>query len=217
MTYSKIPLLFIIISLSILPSRLYAATADHLWVHGNCLLGNSQYAVSDVPLLAPDSLVDDWAQIRASCSLSTFLRSDNKLFQLCPDNQNELCFLMDNVDAVASDGTYWLVLKPDGTVWGWGSNREGQLGDGTYNNIRQEPVQALGVTNVKQISIGVGTSYAFKEDGTVWAWGAGESGQLGDGQWGCTVFPPVDPASRKIKIKKNDDPHTGQDFKAAPR
>ena len=196
MTCSKIPLLFFIVSLSILPSRLYAATADHLWVHGNCLPGNPQYGVSDVPLLAPDSLVDDWTQIRASCSLSTFLRTDKKLFQLCPYTQDELCFLMDDVVmvTVASEGAYWLVLKTDGTVWGWGSNTDGNLGDGTYNNGRQEPVQALGLSNVKSIAIGAAASYALKEDGTVWAWGSGASGQLGDGNWGCTVFPPVDPA-----------------------
>ena len=186
----------IIIFVSLAPICAFQAQNNKLWVHGNCLPGNPQYGVSDVPLLAPDSLVDDWAQIRASCSLSTFLRSDNKLFQLCPYTQGELCFLMDDVVmvTVASEGAYWLVLKTDGTVWGWGGNLDGCLGDGTYNNARQDPVQAIGLSNVKSIAIGAAASYALREDGTVWAWGSGAMGQLGDGNSGCTVFPPVDPA-----------------------
>ncbi len=123
------------------------ATADHIWVHGNCLPGNPQYDVSDVPLLAPDWLVDDWTHVIAGCTGSTFLRSDKKLYQLCPNNQNELCFLMDGIVLVAAmNGDYWQVLKDDGTVWGWGDNATGNLGDGTFNNYREEPVQALGLT-----------------------------------------------------------------------
>lgn len=114
---------------------------------------------------------------------------------------------MDNVVAFASDESYWLVLKTDGTVWGWGGNREGQLGDGTYNNYRQEPVQALGLTNIQSIAVEVGTSYALREDGTVWAWGRGESGQLGDGIWGCTVFPPIEPEDCYISILPKQVPN----------
>ncbi len=71
-----------------------------------------------------------------------------------------------------ADGNAWvLALKSDGTVWGWGVNSNGQLGDGTTVQ-RSRPVQAVGLTNVTAISVGDFYSAALKSDGTVWMWGA---------------------------------------------
>jgi hypothetical protein len=67
-----------------------------------------------------------------------------------------------------------------GTVWTWGSNQFGQLGDGTNTN-RLTPVQVSGLSNVVAITGGTGHSIALKSDGTVWAWGWNFNGQLGDG------------------------------------
>ncbi|MCW1969491.1 MAG: hypothetical protein KIH69_015370 [Anaerolineae bacterium] len=72
------------------------------------------------------------------------------------------------------------MLKSDGTVWCWGGNVQGQLGDGTTTS-RDYPVQVLGLTNVVDISGGSGHTCAQKTDGSVWCWGYNGSGQLGDG------------------------------------
>ena len=71
-------------------------------------------------------------------------------------------------------------LKSDGTVWTWGDNAEGQLGDGTTTD-RTTPVQASGLSNVIGIAGGFYHSVALKSDGTVWAWGNNHFGRLGDG------------------------------------
>jgi alpha-tubulin suppressor-like RCC1 family protein len=71
-----------------------------------------------------------------------------------------------------------LALKTDGTVYAWGRNNEGQLGDGT-NDSSDVPVKAK-IDNVKAISAGCGHSLALKENGTVWAWGYNYFGQLGN-------------------------------------
>jgi hypothetical protein len=80
-----------------------------------------------------------------------------------------------------------VALKVDRTVWAWGRNNEGQLGDGTTTQ-RNTPVQVSGLTDV---AAGVGRrarlaggdlhSLAAKRNGTVWAWGRNHQGQLGDG------------------------------------
>ena len=86
---------------------------------------------------------------------------------------------------VAAGGYHSLAVKNDGTVWAWGLNDNGQLGDGTTIN-RLSPVQVLGVggsgflTGVVQVAAGGSHSLAVKNDGTVWAWGQNTSGQLGD-------------------------------------
>jgi hypothetical protein len=82
--------------------------------------------------------------------------------------------------AIAAGGFHSLALKGDGTVWAWGYNRDGQLGDGTTTN-RTTPVQVSGLSGVTAIAAGTHHSLALKGDGTVWAWGGNWYGQLGDG------------------------------------
>src|SRR5207344_1027560 len=77
-------------------------------------------------------------------------------------------------------GAHTVVLRADGTVWAWGENRNGELGDGTTIE-RHTPVQVLGLTGVASIATGVDHTLAIKTDGTVWAWGDNINGQLGDG------------------------------------
>jgi hypothetical protein len=71
-------------------------------------------------------------------------------------------------------------LKNDGTVWAWGYNPDGQLGNRTYSDSNV-PVQVLGLTGVTAIAGGGYHSLALKSDGTVWAWGRNDYGQLGNG------------------------------------
>ncbi|NMC00696.1 MAG: hypothetical protein GYA35_10490, partial [Thermoanaerobaculaceae bacterium] len=82
----------------------------------------------------------------------------------------------------AITGGYYhsLALKSDGTVWAWGHNNYGQLGDGTTTD-RLTPVQVQNLTNIVAIAGGSSHSLALKSDGTVWAWGYNNYGQLGDG------------------------------------
>lgn len=70
-------------------------------------------------------------------------------------------------------------IKTDGTLWSWGYNNIGQLGQGDLVS-RSSPVQVGADTNWQQIcGIGVST-YALKTTGTLWAWGLNNHGQLGD-------------------------------------
>jgi alpha-tubulin suppressor-like RCC1 family protein len=97
------------------------------------------------------------------------------------------------VTAIAGGGDHSLALKSDGTVWAWGGGHNGQLGDGNfYTNLADgyggvaTPVQVSGLTSVTAIAGGGAHSLALKSDGTVWAWGHGNQGQLGDGNFYTT-------------------------------
>jgi len=81
---------------------------------------------------------------------------------------------------VAAGSAHALAVAADGTVWAWGRNANGQLGDGTTVN-RYAPVQVIGLSGVVSVSAGSGHSLALKADGTVWAWGVNFYGQRGDG------------------------------------
>jgi len=72
-----------------------------------------------------------------------------------------------------------LALKSDGTVWAWGGNACGELGDNSYTD-RHVPVQVLNLSGILAVSAGMEHSLALKSDGTVWAWGWNQYGQLGD-------------------------------------
>jgi alpha-tubulin suppressor-like RCC1 family protein len=91
--------------------------------------------------------------------------------------------------AIAAGGKHSVALASNGTVWTWGDNNYGQLGDGTRSR-RTIPVQVSGLCEVTIIAAGSSHSVALKSDGTVWAFGQNAHGQLGDGTT-TTRFSPV--------------------------
>jgi alpha-tubulin suppressor-like RCC1 family protein len=80
---------------------------------------------------------------------------------------------------VAAGSGHLVLLRTDGTLWAWGQNGFGQLGDGTHDS-RTDPVE-VALAGVISIAAGGRHTLALKEDGTVWAWGDNADGQLGDG------------------------------------
>ena len=80
-----------------------------------------------------------------------------------------------------------LAVRSDGSVWSWGYNRYGELGDGTGMS-RNAPVRVVRLNgsalgNIVQVGAGANHSLALRSDGTLWAWGRNNFGQLGDGNF----------------------------------
>jgi alpha-tubulin suppressor-like RCC1 family protein len=72
-------------------------------------------------------------------------------------------------------------IKNNGTLWGWGFNESGQVGDGTTIN-KSSPIQIGTLTNWGTALVtGVTYMYNIKTDGTLWAWGSNTYGELGNG------------------------------------
>jgi len=82
---------------------------------------------------------------------------------------------------VSAGNSFTVALKSDGTVWSWGYNYFGQLGDGTTTTAKRTPVRVTGLTDVISVSAGHTHTAVLKADGTVWTWGYNWYGQLGDG------------------------------------
>ena len=73
-----------------------------------------------------------------------------------PDDQGVLL----GITAITAQGLHSLALRSDGTVWAWGLNNAGVLGDGTQER-RATPVQALGVADSIAIATGQDFSMAL--------------------------------------------------------
>lgn len=86
---------------------------------------------------------------------------------------------------IASGGAFNYAVANDGTVWAWGDNDYGQLGNGTLtqNYMPSQVLKSAGttLTGVVQVAAGIQHGLARLADGTVWAWGYNFFNQLGDG------------------------------------
>lgn len=89
---------------------------------------------------------------------------------------------LSGVRQVAAGFDHSLALKSDGTVWAWGSDDHGQVGNGVVSSMPQvTPVEVPGLTGITRIATGWKYSLALRSDGTVWAWGLGDLGEVGNG------------------------------------
>ena len=82
-----------------------------------------------------------------------------------------------------------MAVKTDGTLWGWGAQQYGELGQNQQTVKYSSPVQVPGTTWSKVSAIAT-AFIATKTDGTMWSWGRNNNGRLGHGGTG-TVSSPV--------------------------
>jgi YD repeat-containing protein len=176
----------------------YALKSDgSVWAWGDNYygeLGNGTTTSSSVPV-----------QVSGLSGVSTLYTSGSKAFALKNDGTvwawgaNSLYGEMGNGDIttanitapVQASGLSGVVmlktdflsvyaLKNDGTVWTWGYNAYGQLGNGTTAN-GPAPAQVTGIVGIASIAASNYGLLALKNDGSVWAWGYNVYGQLGNG------------------------------------
>lgn len=136
----------------------------------------------------------DWCQISAGCGFSLAVRTTGSLWawgtgtlgQLGDDTATNRSSPVSVVGGFldwcqASAGQrHSAAVRTNGTLWAWGCNVCGQLGDDSSIS-RSSPVSVVGgFTNWCQVSSGDDHSVAIRQDGTVWAWGGNSQGELGD-------------------------------------
>jgi len=105
-----------------------------------------------------------------------------------------------DVISVSIGRSFVMVLKNDGSLWTWGRNEAGQLGDARVGVDWQEwdnssPDFVKIMDGVVAISAGHHHAMAIREDGSLWTWGANNSGQLGNGtvtsSWNVSNYTPT--------------------------
>jgi alpha-tubulin suppressor-like RCC1 family protein len=93
--------------------------------------------------------------------------------------------------AASAGGSHSLGVRTDGSLWAWGLNISGQLGDDTITN-RSSPVSVVGdFTDWCAASAGGAHSLGVRQDGSLWAWGSNSQGRLGDGTTTTSRLSPV--------------------------
>ncbi|HVQ87800.1 MAG TPA: hypothetical protein VMT88_06425 [Actinomycetes bacterium] len=108
---------------------------------------------------------------------------------------------------MAGGRNHALALKSNGTVWTWGLNSDGQLGDGTRTK-HAHPEQVAGLSNVVDVAAGADHSVAVTADGHVYTWGWGGRGQLGLGDENDRLVPTEVPGISDAAISEAGRDHT---------
>lgn len=114
-----------------------------------------------------------------------------------------------DIVAIEAGAEHSVALKRDGTVFAWGRNTVGQLGNGETTDVNTTPVKVPGLVDIMEIAAGDNHTLALKQDRTtVWAWGSNSSGQLGDGGREMKLQPVQVQGIQNIKAIAAGDNHT---------
>jgi len=127
-----------------------------------------------------------WAQISAGYRTSIGLRTDGTMWTWGRNNEGQLGInstvtpmlapiqvgLLTTWAQISGTDDSMGAVKTDGTLWTWGFNGDGALGDGT-TTTRSSPVQIGSLTTWSKVDVGTLGMSAIKTDGTLWAWGNG--------------------------------------------
>jgi alpha-tubulin suppressor-like RCC1 family protein len=137
----------------------------------------------------------DWCQVSAGSSFTAAIKTDGTLWtwgcNVCSVLGTNSTISRSSPGTTIGGGTTWCqvdagnmhtgAIKTDGTLWTWGCNYAGALGDGSTINRSSPITTAGGGTNWCQVSTEFRTQGAVKTDGTLWTWGSNLCGGLGTG------------------------------------
>lgn len=179
-------------------STLAIGTDGSLWGWGyNSAgqLGNGSIAETLVPVQTGNAY--DWRSVTAGLDHAMAIKQNGTLWAWGGNDNGRLGYPVSggnvnqlNPRLVGSETDKWAQavagyarsagIKEDGSLWLWGWNGYGQLGDGVTGD-RGAPVQIMVGSQWRSVALGYAHTLAVREDGTLWAWGAQEDGRLGNG------------------------------------
>ena len=165
-----------------------------LWTWGYNVYGELGLGDSSIVRSAPVKVgnLSVWTKITAANFVSVAIQSNGTLWSWGLNNGGQLGLsdLTDRSSPVqvgtqsnwtqiaGAGGSHILALQSNGTLWTWGNNQVGQLGQGDTTN-RSTPTQIGALSVWTQIAVGANHSLAIQSNGTLWGWGDNFNGQLG--------------------------------------
>ncbi len=196
-----------VVQVAVAGGHTLALRADgRVWSWGDDTRGQVGDGTVGTPDLdgVPNEVIDltDVVQVSAGDFFSLALRADGTVWAFGWDNLGQLgggdavtpveqpvpqqVVGLTNVVEIAAGAGHGLALRSDGSVWAWGHDGEGQLGDREVGNpvVVRTPAPVVGLTDVTHVAAGGNHSLAVRADGTLWAWGRDVDGELGDGTVG---------------------------------
>ncbi len=178
-------------------------TDGTLWAWGvgsNGQLGDGAFTLRNAPLQIGTET--DWAFVDGGGNHTLAIKTSGTLWATGFNTSGQLgdgtttqrsTFAQVGTDAdwrtaSASSANHSLAIKTNGTLWAWGSNLNGVLGDGTTTN-RSSPVQIGTASDWADVAAAGNMSLARKTNGTLWAWGGNSDGGLGNGTFTGSTVP----------------------------
>ncbi|MCC8066848.1 MAG: hypothetical protein LIO94_07075 [Clostridiales bacterium] len=200
--------------------------------------GSDEFKVEDIYMIAADSTLfsvdDDWIvtptqkAIDNKYAVTTLIIQDrtrniSQTFELeymtTAIDGDSTTQTIETAPMVASNAHNSIALMSDGTVWTWGDNTYGQLGnksnEASYIPVQvRNPISDKYLTDVIKVAQGAYHSVALTSDGQVYTWGLGASGQLGNGSTDNSTIP-VAVVNGDTALSGIVDIAAGEDFTAA--
>ncbi|MEW6775836.1 MAG: chromosome condensation regulator RCC1, partial [Bdellovibrionota bacterium] len=155
--------------------------------------GDNSFTPSPVPV-QEFTQAADWAQVSAGANHTCAVKTDNSLWcwgyggngRLGDNSTNTSPVPVQEFSAaldwaqVAAGSTHTCAVKTDGTLWCWGTNTFGELGNNSPSQSLVPVQEFLGDLDWSQVSTGTSATCASKADGSIWCWGTDLNGLVGD-------------------------------------
>ncbi len=175
-------------------TNLLPNTTYYWWVTSNCGSSQGNWTSGGSFTTLSTVIASCWQSVSSGLNHSGAIKTDGTLWMWGSNQYGQLGWsgsgsedspiqvgTGNNWKKVATGNFHTVALKADGTIWTWGQNQYGQLGDGTTAALTRVPKQVGTATDWVNVATGDYYVIALKANGTLWAWGRNNYGQLGDG------------------------------------
>jgi alpha-tubulin suppressor-like RCC1 family protein len=189
---SPVKIMTDVVSVSAGSMNAMAITTDgSLWAWGFGIFGDGYVRTS---AYSPVRVMEDVVSVSAGFGHTMAITTDGSLWAWGNNIEGELgngtgghnryskytpIKIMTDVVSVSAGFGHTMAITTDGSLWAWGWNSFGQLGDGTQGENRHSPVKVM--DNVVSVTAGLYHTMAIRTDGSLWGWGVNWSGEIGDG------------------------------------
>jgi trimeric autotransporter adhesin len=175
-----------------------------IWGAGSSGMGGTNSTASKLTPVTTFAGGNDWKQVTCGGSHTAAIKTDGTLWVWglgvtgklgTLDTQNKLTPVTtfaggNDWRQVVCGGQYTAAIKTDGTLWCWGNNSSGQLGNNLILTVTTPVTTFAGGNNWRQIACSsTSTTSAIKTDGTLWVWGLNYRGNLGNNSTSSVLTP----------------------------